>query len=135
MSGTYTTNVLSVDRDEASFFSVTVHIVQGRRKQNTTRGRRRQRSPIKNRTSRKKNLARRCKLDQLECTECGVELVGGGVVRGGNARRLPTRTRGQHGSRALYSIIPRTAIEGRKKARFTGGKTVVSQTILGDVLT
>lgn len=35
--------------------------------------------------------------------------------------------------RVRYIILtPRTAIEGRKKARFTGGKTVVTQTILGD---
>lgn len=34
--------------------------------------------------------------------------------------------------RVRYILTPRTAIEGRKKARFTGGKTVVTQTILGD---
>lgn len=107
-----------VDCDGASFFSVTVHVVRDRRRKNTTSGRRRQRSPIENRTNRGKTVVNE-----------NTERVGGGVVRGGNARRLPTRTRGQHGSRALSN----SAIESRKKVVwFTGGRTVVTQTILGD---
>jgi len=45
-----------VDRDGTWFFSITVHVVRDRRKQNTTRGRRRQRSPIENKTNRNKTV-------------------------------------------------------------------------------
>lgn len=102
MSRTSTTNVLTAMKHSFSQFT-SYRIVENKTRHVVAVG-----NVRRSRIERVVRKTRRCKLDH----RCGAERVGGGrVVRGGNARRLPTRTRGQHGSRALSN----SAIGGIKR--------------------